>query len=123
MSLRTAVAPAIAAALLLAGCEMPRAPDAATVAEADDTERAIDELERMALRYGTRDSAVVRDAYAGSGMIAGRRVTCGRTEAPENSTYGGSFPRVILIDRTDVIDGTLGQKPAVFEELWRRAGC
>ena len=90
--------------------------------EADKAEAALGELQRLAGKYGGDSAGKVINPHDGAGMLAGTAVKCG-VAVTSPGRYAGANPRIMRVGQVNAIEGALGQDPAVFDELWRRAGC
>ena len=108
-------------AALLAGC----APDPAIIAAADAEEALLPEAIRTHARLGVSDPWLMEDrtVHTGTGLLAGQGVQCG-VLAGEGPDPRIKQPRVMRIARTTaLVEGQIGRKAGVFDELWHRAGC
>ena len=105
----------------LNGC----APSPEVIAAADREEVAINDMRKFSARYHTQSDVLVksRSVHTGMGLLAGQSVQCAQLDGqcPDPRIVQ---PRVMQIARTvAVVEGQIGRKPGVFDELWRRAGC
>lgn len=100
-------------ALAVVGCAAGGGDDPAVRAAADEAEAAIGQTIVFARKYQD-GAAYLGEARPGRGSLAGKPAECGRDDK------GG---RAIRTDWSVTREGAIGSDPAVFAELWRRAGC
>lgn len=111
----------ILALALLGGCGAG-GDDPALLREADRSEAAIGESNALHEKYGTADESYLSDRHPGRGQLAGMAVVCGRALG-FRKLRDGAAPRVIEVGHNATSEADVGQDPAVFEILWKRAGC